>query len=564
MAGFSNITGDESIMFADNCSFNGTERGGKMTTNGQLWIGSTASPHVRLGNITSPDGSLLITNGAGTIQLTAAGGAAVVTKLSDDVNTVTSPSAGIIQLPGHVVRQGATKFSTTVSGSSLININPMSASRHIVDSLGFNGTSTTIAAAITAATSGDTIFVMPGTYTENLALKVGVNIAAYSGDGDQPTVTIVGKATISTAGTVTISNIRLQTNTDYFLQVTGSAATILNLENCYLNALDANGINFTTTNASSEINVNKSTINVNTSNTSHIMTSTGTLYYTYCERDGVASTVASSNSAGLVWAKFSEFSFPLSTATTGSLLFNHIKIAILATVLTHNGTGVDAIIQNSHLDSGNNTTVVVGAGAVAQIYDTTLRNGSGNSTTGLGTIQYSGLSFTTTAGSLANTTQTARPFYPGNVVMQPAGTGGTATSNTMTTYEEGTFTPTLLGSGTAGTPTYVVQQGYYTKIGNMVKCWVQLQISAHTGAGDATFGGFPFTIKNQTNYSPVGVMLLSSATWVWPGTKTQVSLFGTINTTNAVCSGSVSGAVLANTQIQNAAATFRYELCYQV
>jgi hypothetical protein len=49
MAGFSSITGDESIMFADNASFDGTQRGGKITTDGQVWIGSTASPHVKKG-----------------------------------------------------------------------------------------------------------------------------------------------------------------------------------------------------------------------------------------------------------------------------------------------------------------------------------------------------------------------------------------------------------------------------------------------------------------------------------------------------------------------------------
>jgi hypothetical protein len=49
MGGFSSVTGDETIMFADNASFDGTQRGGKITTDGQLWIGSTASPHVKKG-----------------------------------------------------------------------------------------------------------------------------------------------------------------------------------------------------------------------------------------------------------------------------------------------------------------------------------------------------------------------------------------------------------------------------------------------------------------------------------------------------------------------------------
>jgi len=76
--GFSSVTGDETIMFADNASFDGTQRGGKMTTNGQLWIGSTASPHVKLGNLTSTNSSVTITNGSGTINLAAGGAIATI------------------------------------------------------------------------------------------------------------------------------------------------------------------------------------------------------------------------------------------------------------------------------------------------------------------------------------------------------------------------------------------------------------------------------------------------------------------------------------------------------
>lgn len=60
MAGNNSVVGLETITFTDNMSFDGTERGGAMTTNGQLWIGATALPHVKKGTITSPDGSVVI------------------------------------------------------------------------------------------------------------------------------------------------------------------------------------------------------------------------------------------------------------------------------------------------------------------------------------------------------------------------------------------------------------------------------------------------------------------------------------------------------------------------
>lgn len=143
--------------------------------------------------------------GTTTISVTGSG---VVQTLSDDVSASITPSSGNIQLVGHVVEQGATKFSTVVAGTHIANINPMSSARWIVDPLGFNGTHTTIAAAITSATAGDTIFLLPGTYTENPTLKAGVNICAFECDSGESTgtsnVIINGTVTASYVGTVSL------------------------------------------------------------------------------------------------------------------------------------------------------------------------------------------------------------------------------------------------------------------------------------------------------------------------------------------------------------------------
>ena len=58
MAGNNSTVGLETITFTDNMSFDGTERGGAMTTDGELWIGSTAGRHVKKGSLTSPDSSI--------------------------------------------------------------------------------------------------------------------------------------------------------------------------------------------------------------------------------------------------------------------------------------------------------------------------------------------------------------------------------------------------------------------------------------------------------------------------------------------------------------------------
>ena len=59
------------IMYADNLSFDGTETGGQITANGQILIGSSVAPNIRVGTLTSADGSITFTTGNGTINLSS-------------------------------------------------------------------------------------------------------------------------------------------------------------------------------------------------------------------------------------------------------------------------------------------------------------------------------------------------------------------------------------------------------------------------------------------------------------------------------------------------------------
>lgn len=93
MPGFSSVTGLESIMFADNCSFDGTKRGGAITTDGQLWIGNTNTPRVRVGSLTSPNGTLTIGYSAPNITLDVNGGAVGQT-ITGNTGGPLSPTAG--------------------------------------------------------------------------------------------------------------------------------------------------------------------------------------------------------------------------------------------------------------------------------------------------------------------------------------------------------------------------------------------------------------------------------------------------------------------------------------
>jgi hypothetical protein len=82
----------------------------------------------------------------------------------------------------------------------------------------------------------------------------------------------------------------------------------------------------------------------------------------------------------------------------------------------------------------------------------------------------------------------------------PASQNASADANTLDDYEEGTFTPTLVSSG-GGAPTYSVQVGHYTKVGNRVffNLRVKRATVATMAAGNITVGGLPFTSANVTD-----------------------------------------------------------------
>jgi hypothetical protein len=74
------------------------------------------------------------------------------------------------------------------------------------------------------------------------------------------------------------------------------------------------------------------------------------------------------------------------------------------------------------------------------------------------------------------------------------GTGALSSDvNTLDYYEEGTFTPAISGSSTAGTGTYATTPtGRYTRVGNLVRFTCQASWTAHTGAGNLRIAGLPW------------------------------------------------------------------------
>ncbi len=82
--------------------------------------------------------------------------------------------------------------------------------------------------------------------------------------------------------------------------------------------------------------------------------------------------------------------------------------------------------------------------------------------------------------------------------------GGDTSSNLLDDYEEGTFTPVIIGTTTTGAGTYSTNAGHYTKIGNRVMYNIWIQWTAHTGTGNMDLSGLPFAV-NVNDASPANI-----------------------------------------------------------
>lgn len=273
-------------------------------------------------------------------------------------------------------------------------------------------THTTIASAIASATAGDDIFIKPNTYTENLTLKAGVNLLAWDGDSETPNVIIIGKCTFTTAGTVSLSNINLQTNSDFCIAVTGSAASVLNLNNCYLNASNNTAISFTSSSASAQINLSQCGGNLGTTGIAFFAhSSAGDLNIEYCDFENTGgSTTASTASAGTLDIRYTRMVNALTTSSTNAcdLLYSNFPLNGV-TALTLNGNGsVSNSLEHCILSGGSSSALSVGTGTTLGAYYNEISSSNTNAVTGAGTINYAGLTFSGSSSTINTSTANAK------------------------------------------------------------------------------------------------------------------------------------------------------------
>lgn len=258
-----------------------------------------------------------------------------------------------------------------------------------------NGSATspykTISAAITAATSGTTILILPGTYVENITFKSGVYLTSTIKFGCY----IIGNHVANFSGTIIIENIVLQSTSGITLTFSGTSSQNFQLIGSSVNSTNGDAINWTNTNSSSKIYFEDGTCNVSTSGaTARCFYSTtgaaGSLianrvsfkldnYDNICLSIGGA--VSFTHTSDVVYGQ----AVISNTASYTTAQVNHV--CVTQPVITTNSSGTTA--QLECIDTSTAIPIVAGAGVFVYAAVILGSTGKGNASTlngGLGGI----------------------------------------------------------------------------------------------------------------------------------------------------------------------------------
>lgn len=399
------------------------------------------------------------------------------------------------------------------------------------------GSHTTITSALASASAGDSIFILPGTYTENPPLKTGVSIQSFTSNAATGNVIINGTCTYTGGGTVAISGVELQTNSNYFLSITGSTNGTVYLNNCNLNCLNNTGINNASTGTITLV-ISSCSGNIGTVATSLFTSSSpGSVTINLTQMTNTGGSISPSTiSAGSLVMNSCSFSHNISTSGTSGHLFRACAFncaALNAIALTTGGTGTSRA-ANSTFISGTASSIQVSLGATLELDGTcSVSSTATNVITGAGTLLYSNICFASGSSTTINTTTiTPNASLPAAIPYL--------------------FNPVLQFGGAATGITYAAQEGKAYQIGPVVFFDIVIILSSKgTATGLATIAGFPVTsaVTYYNNLCSLG----ANVTYPTNGVSPPILQVQPSSTSAEILCGSTAGGQiqLTNTNFAN-------------
>ena len=334
-------------------------------------------------------------------------------------------------------------------------------SNYIVSATPGLGNYLTIQSAVTAASVAGftgTVFIKEGTYTEDVALSPGINLAAFSTNGSlngSGQVIISGNMTFSSAGDVSLYGLELQTNSNYVLSLSGSAVSIVNLENCFLNCTNHTGINYTSSSVSSIINLTNCYGTLRTTGIAFFTSSSaGTMNVSSCVFTNVGnSTTANTVSAGVFFMNYSIVYNPFSISGTCLLAGDHNRIdasATNTTALSVTASG-NCGMGYSLFFSGSASAISIGTGSTFNASHIEVNSTNTNAIAGSGSIQDGGTIFSGSSSTMVNTL--TRIQNPTSSIIQLASgpylTFGSGSPSGVVTAPQGSLYLNITGNSTS-------------------------------------------------------------------------------------------------------------------
>lgn len=429
--------------------------GGALTT---LYTADTGTATPMAGNLNVFGGTGIDTSASGnTITIEITGGSAVTgntvdTNTAPGTNPVLPNGSGIITVTGGQVTAGTTTnvirtdslaantYSIQVQRSQAVasttigdnGVSHFDSASFTVDANGFvqiiatgphyysltpyivgsdtHSQYSTIASAVAQAVADGAsssnpknIYIKPesGGYTENVTLSDGINLIGFG----QSTL-MIGKLSMTTAGTATVNGMTLKTNSDYAVSVTGSSASLLYIIDCFIDCTNNTGVQYSSSSASSLIEIEDCTWDFGTTGIALFTSSgAGTLFFIDCDGNNTGGTsTASTISAGVLGIRRSAFEHPVTSSGTAQFTAVYLQMYTVpqnTTCLTLGGSGIHNFFQST-FQSGSASAVVINNTSLMSHIGVTSSNT--HVLTGSGTLTYAFISFEgSSAGHNVNT-----------------------------------------------------------------------------------------------------------------------------------------------------------------
>jgi len=220
-----------------------------------------------------PDGTIsAVSGGTGNVTGPASSTANKVPQWNNTAGTLLKDGLTVGTAASNLIQLDSNSYLPAIDAHLLTGFAP--GKYHYVDAStpftsgftgGVNFPYKTVQGCIDAASSGETCFIWPGSYTENLTLKAGVNLSTTG----KFSVTITGNHITAFAGTVVIENIILTSATGVTLSATNSANSMnLQFIGSDINSGTGDAVNWLNTNAASKLSITDGNVNVATSGVS--------------------------------------------------------------------------------------------------------------------------------------------------------------------------------------------------------------------------------------------------------------------------------------------------------